>query len=230
MGTRYDATMESEVSQPGPSPKDGRLLDAWLKDLTFERDLSGHTQTAYRSDLHHLAQFLLTQALSLPEARAEHLIAFLHQRQEVGDGATTRARRLAALRSFYRWLKDTGRSTHNPSLLLPRGKKPELLPKSLGAPETERLIAALPEGDEPIALRDRAIIELLYGAGLRASEATGLDLRDFDDGSTLLRVLGKGRRERRVPLGTPGVAAVLRWICVGRPRLVTPKSDDALFV
>jgi integrase/recombinase XerD len=222
--------MGSQEEDMPLSKQDERMMASWLLDLSLERDLSDHSLKAYGTDLRHLLRWLVSVGETIQSATTKHLIKFLGARSEAGDGATTRARRLAAIRSFFRWLKDTGRSEKNPSLLLPRGRKPELLPKALTEQEIKRLIEALPDGSEPKSLRDRAVIELLYGAGLRASEAAGLQLKDLDLEASLLRILGKGNRERRVPLGTPCAEALSLWIRQGRPRFQSPRSDDTLFL
>ena len=210
--------------------KTARWRDTFLKEASLERDLSVRTREAYGRDLTLLIRFLERRQIRLERVTTDDLVAFLASRSRSGDQRTTRARRAAAIRSFFGWLRESGRMERNPALLLPAPPPPQLLPKALDAGAVDRLLET-PEGeDRPVAYRDGALLEVLYGAGLRASEAAALRLRDIDQEQALLRVMGKGRKERKVPLGKPGINALRKWIKHGRPRVETPESSDRVFL
>jgi integrase/recombinase XerD len=177
--------------------------------------LAPRTIEAYRQDLTHLTEFL---GGSPTDATTDQLQAYIAQMRADGRAATTIARRIAALRSFYRHQVLIGVRTDSPAAELELPKRRRTLPKTLSPGEVERLIdAAL--GTMPRALRDHALVELLYGAGLRVSEAVGLDKTGVDLDGRLVRVIGKGSKERIVPLGRPAVESLRRYLAHGRPHL-----------
>lgn len=227
-GSAYDGRMGGARRKPELQARDLRLLSAWLADLAVEHDLQAKSQAAYRRDIELLLAFLGGQGIPAAEAGTGNLVAFLASRPR--DAAATRARRIAAIRSFFRWLKETGRSGRNPALLLPSPRRGEILPKALSPGEIRKLDDAFPRGPDPAGLRDRALFEVLYGAGLRASEAANLRLGDVDHREGLLHVAGKGRRERRAPLGAVGLRALSAWIRKGRPRFAAPGTGDRVFL
>jgi len=177
--------------------------------------LAPRTIEAYRRDLSHLTEFL---GGSPSDATSEQLQTYVAQLRADGRAATTIARRIAALRSFYRHQVLVGARTDSPAAELELPKRRRALPKTLSPGEVERLIEAA-VGTAPRALRDHALVELLYGAGLRVSEAVGLDKTGVDLEGRLVRVIGKGSKERIVPLGRPAVDALLRYVAQGRPHL-----------
>lgn len=209
-----------------------RWRDVFLAEAALERDLGVRTREAYRRDLDLLLGFLARTNRQLATVETADLVAFLGSRRRAGDVRTTRARRSAALRSFFGWLKETGRIERNPSLLLPAPAPSHPLPKALDADAAQALVSAPLEDEEvgPMSWRDHALLEILYGAGLRASEAANLALRDVDRDQGLVRVLGKGRKERKVPLGGPGLQALETWLTKGRPKLERPDSGDRVFL
>ncbi len=190
-------------------------VEGFLALLAARR--SPRTLDAYRRDLKALAAYL-----GKPVARAtlEELERYTAQLRADGLANSTIARRTAAARSFFRHQQLLGTRTDNPAaaVSLPRRAKP--LPKTLSPGEAERLIEAA-VGTQPRSLRDQALVELLYGAGLRVSEATGLDKAGVDLDDRLVRVLGKGGKERVVPLGRPAAEALRRYLAQGRPFLDT---------
>jgi len=211
------------------------LIDAFVAHLRLERHLSSHTLDAYRSDLLYLAAFLHRSRCTLEAADHVALRRFLAQQHALGYARASIARRVGAIHTFYRWAMAESRIDHDPSLLLGRPKVANRLPTVLKAAEASDLmeIPAAPDAEDPIeqaiALRDRAILELLYGSGLRVSEVTALGRDDLDlDGARVI-VMGKGRKERRLPLSDFAVAAVRAWLAEGRPNLVSMPTD-ALFV
>jgi site-specific recombinase XerD len=170
---------------------------------------------AYRRDLTAFAAF---RDGPLAETTRDELQRWVAQMRADGLAATTIARRAAALRSFFRQLVLLERRSDNPAAELDLPRRPRTLPRALSPAETERLIEAA-NGVTPRALRDRALVELLYGAGLRISEALGATRSSVDLDGRIVRVLGKGSKERVVPLGRPAVEAVRRYLALGRPHL-----------
>jgi len=177
--------------------------------------LAPRTLDAYRRDLADLAQFLDG---SPADATTERLQAYVAQMRADGLAASTIARRVAAIRSFFRHQVLIDARKENPAAELELPRRRRALPKTLSPGEVERLIDAA-TGVTPRALRDQALVELLYGAGLRVSEAVGLDKAGVDLENRLVRALGKGSKERIVPLGRPGVDALNRYLARGRPYL-----------
>jgi site-specific recombinase XerD len=183
--------------------------------LLLAAQRSPRTVDAYRRDL---AAFATFRRGPLVETTREELERWVAQMRADGLAATTIARRAAALRSFFRQLVLLERRTDNPATELDLPRRPRRLPRALSPAETERLIDAA-NGVTPRALRDRALVELLYGAGLRISEALGTTKSAVDLDARAVRVLGKGSKERVVPLGRPAVEAVRRYLALGRPHL-----------
>jgi integrase/recombinase XerD len=210
-----------------------RHADRYLDFLAAERGLSPHSLAAYRRDLSLYGAYLAQVGISEPrQAVASDLAGFVawlrEQRTAAGKpyAASTVARTLVAVRGLHRFLHAEGLAEADPSTEVtgPRPKRP--LPKPLSATQVERLLAS-PAGDTPEALRDRAMLETLYAAGVRISELVELDVDDLDlvDGS--LRCFGKGSKERLVPLGRYAVGALDAWLVRGRPAMA-PRSP-ALF-
>ncbi|HEY8406538.1 MAG TPA: tyrosine recombinase [Gaiellaceae bacterium] len=177
--------------------------------------LAPRTLEAYRRDLADLSQFL---GGSPADATTEQLQAYVAQMRAEGLAASTIARRVAAIRSFFRHQVLVDARKENPAAELELPRRRRALPKTLSPGEVERLIDAA-TGVTPRALRDQALVELLYGAGLRVSEAVGLDKAGVDVENRLVRALGKGSKERIVPLGRPAVDALNRYLARGRPHL-----------
>lgn len=200
-------------------------VEDFLGHLRAERGLSAATIVAYRRDLAAYLAFLDERGVSAPSrARDDDVIAlpaWLRERA-ARDGRTVRtatvARAVAAVRGLHRFLAVEGRAPAELAGALAAPSVARSLPRALSVEAVERLIAA-PTGDAPAALRDRAVLELLYGAGLRVSELTGLDLDDVDRVDRVVRVRGKGDRERVVPYGEPADDALEGWIRRGRPGL-----------
>jgi integrase/recombinase XerD len=175
------------------------------------------TVEAYRRDLHALAAAL---GKPLAEATIDDLERCTAELRAAGLAGTTIARRTAAARSFYKHLQLLGKREDNPAAALTLPRRARTLPKTLSAGEAERLIAAA-VGTKPRELRDHALVELLYGAGLRVSEAVGLGKTGVDLDGRLVQVVGKGGKERIVPVGRPAVEALRRYLSRGRPYLDT---------
>lgn len=188
-------------------------LEAFLALLAARR--SPRTVDAYRRDLARLSTFLGKPLAAATLAELEHYIAGLRAE---GLSAATIARRAAAARSFFRHLQLLGTRADNPAAELALPPRVRRLPRTLSPGEAERLIAVA-NGVTPRALRDRALVELLYGAGIRVSEAVGLDKGGVDLDERLVRVSGKGGKERIVPIGRPAAEALRRYLARGRPFL-----------
>jgi len=187
--------------------------ESFLLLLAVQR--SPRTVDAYRRDLRALAGF---RAGPVAEATTTDLEKWLASMRADGLAASTVARRLAAVRSYFRHQLLIGSRTDNPAAALRPPRRTRSLPRTLSPSETERLIEAA-NGTAPRPMRDRALVELLYGAGLRVSEALGLQKVSVDLDERIVRVLGKGGKERIVPLGRPAADAVRRYLALGRPHL-----------
>jgi len=209
------------------------VLD-FLAYLELERGLSRNTLEAYRSDLLQFGTFLArTDADPLAVGHTE-LSAFLADLAAGGEdrppaAPTTLQRKLACLRSFYRFLRREEIIAHDPTADLRGPRKVARLPQVLSREEVASLLSE-PSGTEPRALRDRALLELMYACGLRASEAIGLLVSDVDLQSGMLAARGKGSKERIVPIGRQAVAALRAYLRGGRPALVGTRNEGHLFV
>ncbi len=177
--------------------------------------LAPRTVEAYERDLRHLCTWL---GGSPTDATADRLAAYVASLRAAGLAATTIARRVAAIRSFYRHQMLLGMRGDNPAAELDLPRRRRTLPRTLSAGEAERLIEAA-AGTAPRALRDRALVELLYGAGLRVGEAVGLERSAVDLEERIVRCMGKGSKERIVPIGREAVEALRRYLSRGRPYL-----------
>jgi integrase/recombinase XerC len=185
-----------------------RAVEQFLRYLTVERGASRHTVRGYRADLADCARFLATRRLgSLLHADARTLRTYLADLHERGLARTSVARRLATLRSFYRFLMRRGRARANPARELATPRLPKRLPSHLPIDESEALLRA-PFPSTTAGARDRAVVELLYATGVRVAELAGLDLPDVDLREGMVRVTGKGGKERVVPVGRKALEAL----------------------
>lgn len=204
-------------------------LDAFLESMNHERRLAAHTLAGYRRDLNKAAAFLRERDIDHWEAADVHvvraLIATLHRR---GLSGRSLQRMLSSLRALYRWLAREGRVRDNPAEGLSAPRSGRRLPATLDPDQTRHLLEQ-PGGDDPLALRDQAMMELLYSSGLRLAELLSLDTDtiDFDQGQ--LEVTGKGGKARRLPVGRPALDAVRAWLRA-RPALIRDPAEKALFV
>jgi integrase/recombinase XerD len=223
----------SQIISPQGATLERLTLD-FLAYLELERGLSRNTLEAYRSDLAQLADFLQRRGLNVLATTHGDLAGFLSELAEGSDdrppvAPATLQRKAACLRSFYRHLRREGLLEHDPTADLRGPRKTQRLPKVLTREEVAKLLAE-PKGTEPRTLRDRALLELMYACGLRASEAVGLELADVDLEEGVLRARGKGSKERLVPIGRQAVGALRAYMLRGRPTLVGLGSDQRLFV
>lgn len=211
------------------SEDDSALIDRFCDAIWLEEGLSRQTLGAYRSDLAGTSRFLAARGSTLSAATREDLRAYLAHRESAHAKPRTAARLLSTLRRFYRWLlREEGREA-DPTALLDSPKLPRALPKSLSEEQVERLLAA-PDTASAQGLRDRAMLEVLYATGLRVSELVGLTLSQMSLNQGLVRVIGKGDKERLVPLGEEAVAWVYRYLGEARGSLLRRRPTDAVFV
>lgn len=218
-------------------PPDAALIDEFADHLALERHLSEHTVAAYRRDLAQLAVFLSRQRRSLPTATYPVLRRFLAQQVTRGYARASIARRVGAIHTFYRWAAARGVVEADPAALLGRPKVASRLPAVLRPKEAAALVEA-PGPGEPngggaieraLALRDRAVLELMYGSGLRVAEVAGLTLERVDLGRGGVIVMGKGAKEREVPLSDFAVSALRDYLREGRPALASEGSPCLFF-
>jgi integrase/recombinase XerD len=214
-------------------PRFESLVLDFLAYLEFERGLSRNTLAAYRTDLFQYGEFLAARKLLATDARPVDVAEFLAD-LATGNGrpacsAATINRKAACLRSFYKHLRREELVGEDPTAALDAPRRGRKLPQVLSHGEVNRLLAQ-PRGAEPAALRDRALLEVMYGCGLRASEAVDLEIADVDLERGFVRPTGKGSKERIVPLGRQAAAAVRQYLRSGRPELVGSSGEKKLFV
>ena len=209
-------------------------LPAFERHLRAERGRSAHTVRAYVRDVSvFLGEVGAHDDAALRAIALADLRAWLGVLSRGGAARATIARSSASLRTFFGWLERTGRLETDPSLRLSAPSRHRTLPPVLGQRSAAALLdvaAVAADDDDPVHLRDRAALELLYATGIRVGELVGLDVDDVDLGTNVLRVVGKGDKERRVPFGVPARDAVVAWLEGGRPRLVVADSGPALLL
>ncbi len=219
---RVDAMLEDE------------LVAGFERYLRAEKGRSAHTVKAYLTDLAGLWRFMEDREVATwDDVRLADLRAWLAQQDAAGAARSTIARKAASVRGFFAWADRTGRMPANPALRLAAPKRTKTLPGVLRESEARQLLEVAEvaaDDDDPVHLRDRAILELLYASGIRVGELVALDVDDVDRGERIVRVIGKGDKERTVPFGVPAAHAVQEWITRGRPRLATARSGPALFL
>ncbi|MBZ5757740.1 site-specific tyrosine recombinase XerD [Pseudomonas sp. S5(2021)] len=204
------------------------LIDRFLDSLWLEKGLADNTRASYRSDLALFNGWLEGRGIELRNAGREAILDHLAWRLENGYQARSTARLLSGLRGFYRYLLREGDIAVDPTLRveLPRVGRP--LPKAISEADVEALLAA-PDIDDPLGLRDRAMLEVLYACGVRVSELVGLTLEQISLRQGVLRAFGKGRKERLVPLGEEALAWLERYLREARGTLLAGRPCDALF-
>lgn len=208
---------------------DIELIDRFTDALWVENGLSENTCAAYRRDLYSLAAWLAGRSQPLAKAGAAELLAFLAERYRSGRAARSSARLLSSLRRFYRYLVREGRRQDDPTANIDSPKPDRPLPHTLSETEIEALLAA-PDVTQAVGLRDRAMLELLYACGLRVSELVSLDTDRVNLVQGVVRVLGKGNKERLVPAGDEAVHWLQRYCEQARPQLLRGQGSPRLFV
>jgi integrase/recombinase XerD len=227
------AVQSKPATAPGVETRfEGLVLD-FLSYLELERGLSRNTLNAYRTDLLQFGGFLGERGVDALAARPAEISEFLAD-LAIGKGrppcsAATIHRKTACLRSFYKHLRRDELIGDDPTAALSAPRRTKKLPQVLNYAEVQKLLAA-PRGDEPTTLRDRALLEVMYACGLRASETIGLEVADLDLHEGFLRARGKGSKERLVPLGRQAIAAINAYLRAARPKLVGDRHEAKLFV
>jgi integrase/recombinase XerC len=207
-----------------------QAVDDFGHHLARVDNRSAHTVRAYVGDVVSLLDHAARAGCASPDDLDLGLLrSWLAARQREGAARTSQARRAAAARTFTGWAHRTGRSPADPGAHLASPRAHRELPTVLRADQAADLVTS-PADHDPEALRDRAVLELLYATGVRVSELCGLDRADVDEARRVVRVFGKGAKERAVPYGLPAQRALDDWLRQGRPSLDTGESRDALFV
>jgi integrase/recombinase XerC len=217
-----------------PTREQPAVLADYELHLVSERDLAPHTVRAYVSDVASLLEHASRLGRTDPtDLDLRTLRSWLANQQVTGHSRTTLARRATAVRVFTAWLARTGRAPADAGASLRSPKARQTLPPVLRQDEARELVEAaarLADDGSPIGLRDAAMLELLYATGVRVGELVALDVDDVDRHRNVVRVLGKGRKERTVPFGGPAARAVDVWLAHGRPQLVAAGAGPALFL
>ena len=211
------------------------IRDAFLKYLEAERNLSAHTIRAYLGDLNsffeHLEKLDITDFAKL---ELSHIRSWLANQQVKGGARTTLSRRAVSIRLFTKWATKKGYLARDVGATLATPKGARTLPDVLNVADAglamDALATRVAEEDGPLSKRDCAMVEVLYASGARVSELCGLDLQDIDYERNTIRVIGKGNKERTIPLGNPAMRALEAWLKDGRPSLAGDKSDRAVFL
>lgn len=204
-------------------------LDNFLAHCGAEKGLASASLEAARFDLARLRTYCEGAGLGRPAAVKDHHLRSFLMESAAELAPSSRARMLSTLRSFFRFLVDEKMATLDPTATLVAPKRGRKLPEVLSLKQVERLLDCVP-GNRPADLRDRAILEVLYGCGCRVSELCGLDITDLDASEATLLLRGKGRKQRRVPVGEPALEAVDLYLRTGRPALVGKSTTGSLFL
>lgn len=205
------------------------VVEQFVDSLWLERGLSVHTQQAYKRDIALFADWLqLKHQCSLTDVNAGHLQSFLGFKLREGASPRSSARFLSSVRNFYRWALREGLVAEDPTLRIESPRQGRPLPKSLSEVDVERLLDA-PHLDTPIEFRDRTMLELLYACGLRVSELISLEMTQISVNQGVVRVLGKGSKERLVPMGEEALTWLQRYLRGPRTALLRENASDVLF-
>lgn len=208
--------------------KDTALIELFLNELWLEKGLSENTVQSYRLDLTALSNWAAKQGVSFLTLDAIHLQTFLGERLEQGYKATSTSRLLSATRKLFQYLYREKYRVDDPSAVLSSPKLPSRLPKYLTEQQVGDLLNA-PSVEIPLELRDKAMLELLYATGLRVTELVSLSMDNINIAQGVVRVIGKGNKERIVPMGEEAVHWVRQFIRYGRPMLLNGQSSDVIF-
>jgi integrase/recombinase XerC len=224
-----------ELVDAAPSGELAEAAEAFERHLRAERGLSPRSVRAYSADIASLLEHAGRRGrTSVGQLDLADLRSWLALQQTTGRARSTIARKASAARTFTRWSQRTGRSDHDVGARLARPRAHRTLPQILGAGQVVDLLegaaARVDLDSDPVAVRDVAILEVLYATGIRVSELCGLDVDDIDDARRTVRVFGKGSKERTVPYGVPAQQALDQWLAAARSSLVQPGSGAALFL
>jgi integrase/recombinase XerC len=207
------------------------VVEGFTSHLAAERGLSPNTVRAYVADVTAFVEFAAASGVSdVADVDVRLLRAWLAAGSAAGAARSTLARHVASLKSFTAWCRRRGLAPTDPGLLLGSARPHRTLPAVLRTDQARDLVTSDDGAGGPGALRDAAVLEVLYASAVRVGELVGLDVDDYDDDRRVVRVLGKGAKERTVPLGIPAARAVEDWLAHGRPALVGPQSGPAMFL
>lgn len=212
-----------------------QAAEAFADHLSLEKDRSPNTVRAYLGDVVSCLGWCAAEAgaAGVDDIALADLRGWLGSLAEEGVARSTLSRRAAAARTFFAWAHETGRSPTDPAVRLASPRRQRTLPEVIsreGITAVLDVAAVAADDQDPIHLRDRALLEILYATGIRVGELVGLDVDDVDRDRRVLRVLGKGRKERTVPYGVPAESALEAWLAHGRGSLATSRSGPALFL
>ncbi|ASG67219.1 tyrosine recombinase XerD [Francisella halioticida] len=203
------------------------VVDAFLDNLWLEHGLSQNTISSYRTDLKFLQNYF--SKVDLVSLDFEQLYAFISYRSKNGYSSRSNARMISTLRKFYAWLVRTGHTQNNPTAKLIMPKLAKSLPKDMTESDIETLLQA-PDLTQDIGIRDRAMLELMYATGLRVSELVGLDVESVDVNIGVIQVLGKGSKERIVPMGEYALEFLQKYLTESRSNLAKSFKEKAIFI
>lgn len=206
-----------------------QLLTMFIDFLAIERGLAKNTLAAYRSDLTDFFDFLKERNLQFEDLKKEEILAYIVNLKQKKRANSTISRHLAAIKSFFKFLQQEGIVPINPTSDLEGPKKQKRLPKVLTIDEIEKLLEK-PESNNPLGIRDKAMLETLYGAGMRVSELLDLDLNSIDTELGYVRCMGKGSKERIIPLGNQAILSLNAYLNWGRNKLLKNPKEYALFL
>ena len=211
------------------------VVAAFERHLRTERNLAAHSIRAYLGDLESLFTHLrLLGVADISHLELSHVRSWLANMQVKGGARTTMSRRAVSIRLFTKWAQKVGLTKLDVGVTLATPKAHRTLPEVLDIPSAKLAMDALAlrvgEEETPIALRDCAMVEVLYASGARVAELCGLDTRDIDYDRQTIRVLGKGNKERTIPIGNPAMRALKAWLQDGRPRIQNRQSENAIFI
>ena len=221
--------MNSGSQDQTSSVKQSPLVERFLDNLWAERGLSDNSLQSYRHDLLNLQNRLAARGKSLGEATREDLLAVLAAEMQQGKSPRSLSRYLSAYRQFYRWLVREGKIDSDPVALIESPKTGRGLPKAISEAQVELLLAA-PDTDTMLGQRDKAMLELMYATGLRVSELVGLELSNINLNQGVVRVIGKGQKERLVPIGDEAHESLKAYLACGRPEILQGVQTDSVFV
>ena len=209
--------------------KQDPVIERFLDNLWAERGLSDNSLQSYRHDLLHLLNRLTVRGKALTEATREDILAILAAEMQQGKSPRSLSRYLSAYRQFFRWLVREGKIESDPVALIESPKTGRGLPKALTEEQVDALLAA-PDTGTALGLRDKAMLELMYATGLRVSELVGLELSNINLNQGVVRVIGKGQKERLVPIGDEAHESLNTYLSCSRPELLKGVQTDYVFV
>lgn len=222
------ASADGRMTAEHPSPRDTELIEQYIDALWLEKGLSKNTLSSYRRDLSIYACWLNSRQRDLLAAGRTDLLSYLNWRVRQRMKASSTSRLLSCLRGFYRYQLREGVLSEDPTLQVESPKRGRPLPKSLSELDVEALLQA-PDTSDALGFRDRAMLEMLYSSGLRVSELVGLQLSQINLRQGVIRVVGKGDKERLVPLGDEAADWLVRYIKQARPALIHDAHNEVVF-